>query len=98
MRGGNGAARGIRTPDPLITNQVLYQLSYSGLKVPLFRERLLVCQELQSTIPKLVSVCRLWCLSSTLIPLIVAPLAAWTNQGQDDHFGVNNPARLSMQA
>ena len=23
----NGAARGIRTPDPLITNEVLYQLS-----------------------------------------------------------------------
>jgi hypothetical protein len=27
---GNGAARGIRTPDPLITNEVLYQLSYCG--------------------------------------------------------------------
>src|SRR5829696_3358460 len=26
-----GAARGIRTPDPLITNEVLYQLSYCGL-------------------------------------------------------------------
>jgi hypothetical protein len=26
----NGAARGIRTPDPLITNEVLYQLSYCG--------------------------------------------------------------------
>lgn len=25
-----GAARGIRTPDPLITNEVLYQLSYCG--------------------------------------------------------------------
>ncbi len=25
-----GAARGTRTPDPLITNQVLYQLSYGG--------------------------------------------------------------------
>ena len=24
------AARGTRTPDPLITNQVLYQLSYGG--------------------------------------------------------------------
>ena len=26
----SGAARGIRTPDPLITNEVLYQLSYRG--------------------------------------------------------------------
>ena len=26
----NGAARGIRTPDPVITNDVLYQLSYCG--------------------------------------------------------------------
>ena len=26
----NGAAEGIRTPDPIITNDVLYQLSYSG--------------------------------------------------------------------
>jgi hypothetical protein len=26
----NGAARGIRPPDPLITNEVLYQLSYCG--------------------------------------------------------------------
>jgi hypothetical protein len=25
-----GAARGIRTPDPVITNDVLYQLSYCG--------------------------------------------------------------------
>lgn len=31
MRGRNGAARGIRTPDPLITNEVLYQLSYCGI-------------------------------------------------------------------
>jgi hypothetical protein len=28
---GAGAARGIRTPDPIITNDVLYQLSYCGL-------------------------------------------------------------------
>jgi hypothetical protein len=28
--GGNGAARGNRTPDPIITNDVLYQLSYCG--------------------------------------------------------------------
>jgi hypothetical protein len=28
----NGAARGIRTPDPLITNEVLYQLSYCGFQ------------------------------------------------------------------
>lgn len=27
---GGGAARGIRTPDPVITNDVLYQLSYCG--------------------------------------------------------------------
>jgi hypothetical protein len=26
-----GAARGIRTPDPIITNDVLYQLSYCGV-------------------------------------------------------------------
>ena len=26
----NGAARGTRTPDPVITNDVLYQLSYCG--------------------------------------------------------------------
>ena len=26
----SGAAEGIRTPDPIITNDVLYQLSYSG--------------------------------------------------------------------
>ena len=28
---GSGAARGIRTPDPIITNDVLYQLSYCGI-------------------------------------------------------------------
>ncbi len=28
---GNGAGRGIRTPDPIITNDVLYQLSYAGV-------------------------------------------------------------------
>jgi hypothetical protein len=27
-----GAARGIRTPDPIITNDVLYQLSYCGVR------------------------------------------------------------------
>ena len=26
-----GAAEGTRTPDPIITNDVLYQLSYSGI-------------------------------------------------------------------
>ena len=26
----DGAARGIRTPDPIITNDVLYRLSYCG--------------------------------------------------------------------
>src|SRR4051812_30587183 len=29
----NGAARGIRTPDLLITNEVLYQLSYCGVTI-----------------------------------------------------------------
>ncbi len=29
----SGAARGNRTPDPIITNDVLYQLSYCGEKV-----------------------------------------------------------------
>ena len=33
LKGRNGAARGIRTPDPLITNEVLYQLSYCGLAI-----------------------------------------------------------------
>ena len=28
--GKNGAGEGTRTPDPIITNDVLYQLSYSG--------------------------------------------------------------------
>src|SRR5947209_8214951 len=27
-----GAARGIRTPDPIITNDVLYRLSYCGFR------------------------------------------------------------------
>lgn len=27
----NGAAEGTRTPDPIITNDVLYQLSYTGI-------------------------------------------------------------------
>jgi hypothetical protein len=27
-----GAARGIRTPDPVITNDVLYRLSYCGVR------------------------------------------------------------------
>ncbi len=27
-----GAARGIRTPDPIITNDVLYRLSYCGIR------------------------------------------------------------------
>lgn len=39
-----GAARGIRTPDPLITNQVLYQLSYSGAVGRLFRVVRRACQ------------------------------------------------------
>ena len=31
MKSGNGAAEGTRTPDPIITNDVLYQLSYTGI-------------------------------------------------------------------
>ena len=31
MRVSGGAAEGIRTPDPRITNALLYQLSYRGL-------------------------------------------------------------------
>ena len=31
LKGNCGAARGIRTSDPLITNEVLYQLSYCGI-------------------------------------------------------------------
>lgn len=27
---GSGAGEGTRTPDPIITNDVLYQLSYTG--------------------------------------------------------------------
>lgn len=30
----SGAAEGTRTPDPIITNDVLYQLSYSGTFLP----------------------------------------------------------------
>src|SRR5262245_34242546 len=30
LYGSTGAARGIRTPDPIITNDVLYRLSYCG--------------------------------------------------------------------
>jgi hypothetical protein len=39
---GNGAARGIRTPDPLITNEVLYQLSYCGIANVAIREAALL--------------------------------------------------------
>ncbi len=31
----SGAAEGTRTPDPIITNDVLYQLSYSGILLSL---------------------------------------------------------------
>ena len=31
----SGAAEGTRTPDPIITNDVLYHLSYSGLPAAL---------------------------------------------------------------
>jgi hypothetical protein len=34
MHGIFGAATVIRTPDPLITNEVLYQLSYCGWNCP----------------------------------------------------------------
>ena len=36
---GSGAARGIRTPDPIITNDVLYRLSYCGISSAWLRER-----------------------------------------------------------
>lgn len=29
----NGAGEGTRTPDPIITNDVLYQLSYTGISL-----------------------------------------------------------------
>ena len=32
--GGRGAGEGTRTPDPIITNDVLYQLSYTGARSP----------------------------------------------------------------
>ena len=35
--GIDGAARGIRTPDPVITNDVLYQLSYCGNRTRAWR-------------------------------------------------------------
>src|SRR2546422_9273693 len=33
------AGEGIRTPDPLITNQMLYQLSYASRKLPTLAKR-----------------------------------------------------------
>ncbi len=36
---GNGAAEGTRTPDPNITNVVLYQLSYCGIRADLSAQR-----------------------------------------------------------
>ena len=42
-----GAGEGIRTPDPLITNQMLYQLSYaSGHKLPIIVIRTQNCNRL----------------------------------------------------
>jgi hypothetical protein len=35
-----GAGEGIRTPDPLITNQMLYQLSYASKILPAARHKL----------------------------------------------------------
>ena len=32
---GHGAAGGTRTPDPIITNDVLYRLSYGGVRARL---------------------------------------------------------------
>ncbi len=37
---GHGAGEGIRTPDPLITNQMLYQLSYASKTHPACRDKL----------------------------------------------------------
>jgi hypothetical protein len=36
---GRGAGEGIRTPDPLITNQMLYQLSYASNTDPAVRDK-----------------------------------------------------------
>ena len=42
----NGAAEGTRTPDPIITNDVLYHLSYSGFPDPTMALLvLLLCRE-----------------------------------------------------
>lgn len=37
-RWSNGAAEGIRTPDPRITNALLYQLSYRGTRALYYGE------------------------------------------------------------
>lgn len=37
QRMGRYAGRGTRTPDPLITNQVHYQLCYAGAEPPFYR-------------------------------------------------------------
>jgi hypothetical protein len=39
------ASERIRTPDPLITNQLLYQLSYAGAIFPLQALKLLLYRE-----------------------------------------------------
>lgn len=38
VRLANGAAEGIRTPDPRITNALLYQLSYRGTRALYYGE------------------------------------------------------------
>ena len=49
----HGAGEGIRTPDPLITNQMLYQLSYaSGHKPPIIGIRSQNCNRLKKQSPK----------------------------------------------
>lgn len=43
----NGAAEGTRTPDPIITNDVLYQLSYSGTLLCVGRSPVVLCARKQ---------------------------------------------------
>jgi hypothetical protein len=50
----NGAGEGIRTPDPLITNQMLYQLSYTGFqRRKILSRRSLYCKASPGPSPRL---------------------------------------------
>ena len=50
-----GAAEGTRTPDPIITNDVLYQLSYSGTFCSLWPSRLRMLRRIYTQAPGLAS-------------------------------------------